>query len=137
MPRFISKDKYLYGVDHEYNGVIAEAAFADRQFFYGKGAGGHASGCAVLSDISANSYNYRYEYKKRKQKAVSRYTRDISLEVYFRYQDDKDRKMLCFKDIKESYVSKDYKFLIGTVNLERLYEIRKVLPSMNGFIVAI
>jgi len=41
--------------------VITEAAFADKQFFSGKGAGGHATGSAVLSDISANSYGYRYE----------------------------------------------------------------------------
>ncbi len=55
LPRFISADKYLYNVDNEYNGVITEAAFADKQFFCGKGAGGHATGSAVLSDISANS----------------------------------------------------------------------------------
>ena len=52
LPRFISSDKYLYNVDNEYNGVITEAAFADKQFFSGKGAGGHATGSAVLSDIS-------------------------------------------------------------------------------------
>jgi len=67
-PRFISNDKYLYNVDNEYNGVIAEAAFADKQFFSGKGAGGHPTGSAVLSDISANSYGYKYEYKKHKYK---------------------------------------------------------------------
>ena len=33
LPRFISSDKYLYNVDNEYNGVITEAAFADKQFF--------------------------------------------------------------------------------------------------------
>ena len=32
LPRFISSDKYLYNVDNEYNGVITEAAFADKQF---------------------------------------------------------------------------------------------------------
>jgi len=70
LPRFISSDKYLYNVDYEYNGVITEAAFADKQFFSGKGAGGHATGSAVLSDISANSYGYRYEYKKYQQGTV-------------------------------------------------------------------
>ncbi len=35
LPRFISSDKYLYNVDNEYNGVITEAAFADKQFFSG------------------------------------------------------------------------------------------------------
>jgi homoserine dehydrogenase len=77
LPRFISSDKYLYNVDNEYNGVITEAAFADKQFFSGKGAGGHATGSAVLSDISANSYGYRYEYKKFRQGTVSHYTSDF------------------------------------------------------------
>ena len=43
----------LHNIDNEYNGVITEAAFADKQFFSGKGAGGHATGSAVLSDIPA------------------------------------------------------------------------------------
>jgi len=137
LPRFISRDKYLYGVDNEYNGVIAEAAFADRQFFYGKGAGGHATGCAVLSDISANSYNYKYEYKKREQRVVTRYTRNTELEIYFRYRDDNDMKKLRFNEITESFVGKEYKYIIGTVNLERLYDLREELPDINGFIVVI
>ncbi len=77
LPRFISCDKYLYNVDNEYNGVITEAAFADKQFFSGKGAGGHATGSAVLSDISANSYGYRYEYKKYQQGTVSNYYKKL------------------------------------------------------------
>ena len=93
LPRFISSDKYLYNVDNEYNGVITEAAFADRQFFSGKGAGGHATGSAVLSDISANSYGYRYEYKKYQQGTVPAYTRDFKIEIYLRYHNEKDRKL--------------------------------------------
>ena len=94
LPRFISPDKYLYNVDNEYNGVITEAAFADKQFFSGKGAGGHATGSAVLSDISANSYGYRYEYKKFQQGTVSNYTRNHKLEIYLRYKDEKDKGII-------------------------------------------
>ncbi len=135
LPRFIAKDKYLYGVDNEYNGVVTEAAFADRQFFYGKGAGGHATGCAVLSDISANSYNYKYEYKKRRQNVVTDYTRDVVLEVYFRYRNDDDREKLHFIEISESFVGKEYKYVIGKVNLQTLYELRNELPSLDACII--
>lgn len=137
LPWFISRDKYLYGVDNEYNGIIAEAAFADRQFFYGKGAGGHATGCAVLSDISANSYNYKYEYKKRGQRVVTKYTRNTELEIYFRYREDNVMKKLRFNEITESFSGKEYKYVIGTVNLERLYELRGELPELDCFIVVI
>ncbi|MFN8211485.1 MAG: homoserine dehydrogenase [Bacteroidales bacterium] len=135
LPRFISSDKYLYNVDNEYNGVIAEAAFADKQFFSGKGAGGHATGSAVLSDISANSYGYRYEYKKYQQGTVQNYTRNHRLEVYLRYKNEKDRELFGFEEVSEYFSSKIYNYVIGVVNLSRLYELRAQLPAMDVFIV--
>src|SRR5690606_833858 len=47
MPKLIGQDNILYNVENEYNGVLVKAAFADEQFFYGKGAGGHPTGSAV------------------------------------------------------------------------------------------
>jgi homoserine dehydrogenase len=135
LPRFISSDKYLYNVDNEYNGVITEAAFADKQFFSGKGAGGHATGSAVLSDISANSYGYRYEYKKYQQGTVSKYTRNHKLEVYLRYKDEKDREMFGFEEVSEYFSGKFFKYVIGVVNLERLYALREQLGGLDVFIV--
>ena len=135
LPRFISSDKYLYNVDNEYNGVIAEAAFADKQFFSGKGAGGHATGSAVLSDISANSYGYRYEYKKYQQGTVQNYTRNHKLEIYLRYKNEKDRDLFGFEEVSEYFSSKLNNYVIGVVNLERLYELREQLRDMDVFIV--
>jgi homoserine dehydrogenase len=135
LPRFISSDKYLYNVDNEYNGVITEAAFADKQFFSGKGAGGHATGSAVLSDISANSYGYRYEYKKYQQGTVSNYSRNHLLEVYLRYRDEKDRELFRFEEVSEFFSGKQFKYVIGVVNLQRLYELREQLAAMDVFIV--
>jgi homoserine dehydrogenase len=135
LPRFISSDKYLYNVDNEYNGVIAEAAFADKQFFCGKGAGGHATGSAVLSDISANSYGYRYEYKKYQQGTVSNYTRNIKLEIYLRYRNEMDKELFGFEEVSEYFSGRFYNYVIGVVKLERLYELREQLPHLDVFIV--
>jgi len=135
LPRFISSDKYLYNVDNEYNGVITEAAFADKQFFSGKGAGGHATGSAVLSDISANSYGYRYEYKKFQQGTISNYTRDHKLEVYLRYNDEKHRELFGFEEVSEYFSGRFYKYVIGVVNLKNLYAIREQLSDLDIFIV--
>lgn len=135
LPRFISCDKYLYNVDNEYNGVITEAAFADKQFFSGKGAGGHATGSAVLSDISANSYGYRYEYKKFQQGTISNYTRNHKLEVYIRYKNEKDKELFGFEEVSEYFSGRFNKYVIGIVNLQRLYDLRKQLPEMDVFIV--
>lgn len=135
LPRFISTDKYLYNVDFEYNGVITEAAFADKQFFSGKGAGGHATGSAVLSDISANSYGYKYEYKKYLQGTVTNYTRDYHIEIYLRYNNEKDKDLFGFEEVSEYFCGRSYKYTIGIVNLERLYKLREQLPGMDVFIV--
>jgi homoserine dehydrogenase len=135
LPRFISPDKYLYNVDNEYNGVITEAAFADKQFFCGKGAGGHATGSAVLSDISANSYGYKYEYKKYQQGSVTDYTRDYKLEVYLRYNREKDKDLFGFEEVSEYFSGKLYKYAIGVVNLQKLYTLREQLRKMDVFIV--
>jgi len=135
LPRFISPDKYLYNVDYEYNGIITEAAFADKQFFSGKGAGGHATGSAVLSDISALSYGYRYEYKKHQQGMVTNYTRDFRIEIYLRYKNESDKELFNFEEISEQYHSKACNYVTGVVNLSRLYELRNQLPDMDVFII--
>jgi len=64
IPQFVETGSQLSAVKNEYNGVIIESSLADKQFFYGKGAGGFPTASAVLSDLSALRYNYRYEYKK-------------------------------------------------------------------------
>lgn len=64
LPQFIQQQDPLTFVKNEYNGVVIESGFADKQFFYGKGAGSFPTASAVLSDISALRYDYKYEYKK-------------------------------------------------------------------------
>ena len=135
LPRFISPEKYLYNVENEYNGIIAEAAFSDKQFFYGKGAGGHATGSAVLSDISANSYNYKYEYKKRNQGTVKQYTNDYLIEIYLRYFRKSDLARFAFKSVSESFYSKKFNYTIGVIKLRDLFNMQEELRKMNVFII--
>ena len=58
LPQFVDQGDHLYFVKNEYNGVVIESGFADKQFFYGKGAGSFPTASAVLSDISALRYGY-------------------------------------------------------------------------------
>lgn len=82
IPKLIRSDDFLYNVENEYNGVIVQAAFADQQFFFGKGAGGHPTGSAVLSDIAALRYGYKYEYKKYRNNRGFIQSNDYTLKVY-------------------------------------------------------
>lgn len=137
MPHFIFKKHELYHVENEYNGVIAEAAFADKQVFVGKGAGGHPTGAAVLSDISAMRYDYQYEYKKISKNKNLIYTRDATLELYVRYQNLEDLEGLHLENISVKHESNDFKYMIGEVNLENLYRLREELPQKNIFLVCL
>ncbi|MBM3440275.1 MAG: homoserine dehydrogenase, partial [Bacteroidetes bacterium] len=64
LPQFVQSSDPLAFVKNEYNGVVIESGIADKQFFYGKGAGSFPTASAVLSDVSALRYSYRYEYRK-------------------------------------------------------------------------
>ena len=81
LPQFVTKDNQLCAVKNEYNGVVIGSSLADKQFFYGKGAGGFPTASAVLSDLSALRYNYRYEYKKLRYQIPSELSNDLYLKV--------------------------------------------------------
>ena len=134
LPKLVNDKEFLYNVEYEYNGVIVQAAFADQQFFFGKGAGGHPTGSAVLSDIAALRYDYQYEYKKAKGNKGLNFTNDVELKVYLRYNDDKLVKALNFTHIHESYHSDDYKFVIGKINLKNIIENQQLIADSKSFI---
>ncbi|WP_419800659.1 homoserine dehydrogenase [Mucilaginibacter sp.] len=134
LPRFVSKRELLYNVDYEYNGVIVQAAFADQQFFFGKGAGGHPTGSAVLSDITALRYDYHYEYKKAAETAGLQFTNDIMLEIYLRYNHEDLADKLGFEHVTERFYSERFKFIIGKINLQNLIANQHRILQDNAFI---
>lgn len=137
LPKFISKDNILYNVENENNGVLVKAAFADEQFFYGKGAGGHPTGSAVLSDITALRYDYRYEYKKHLTEKELKYSTNYELKVYFRYQNDDILDNINFSTISERYYSEDTKYVIGTIELKEIISKRELINADGNFIAEI
>src|SRR5471030_2160120 len=134
LPKFVNETEFLYNVEYEYNGVIVQAAFADQQFFFGKGAGGHPTGSAVLSDIAALRYDYQYEYKKAKEKKDLNFTNDIEINIYLRYDNDDLVDALGFEYIHELYYSGNYKFVIGKINLQKLIDNQHRISSDKAFI---
>src|SRR5215204_3777081 len=87
LPQFIKQDDHLAFVKNEYNGVVIESGFADKQFFYGKGAGSFPTASAVLSDLSALRYQYKYEYKKLYHHTPNELTNDFYVRVYVSFDD--------------------------------------------------
>lgn len=134
LPKFVKADDFLYNVENEYNGVTVQAAFADKQFFFGKGAGGHPTGAAVLSDIAALRYGYRYEYKKYRQQNGLVHTDNVNIEVYLRYVHEYTVEKLKIENIVERFSRNDYKYIIGSVSLKSLLANKDLLQSKDVFI---
>ncbi|RYE30244.1 MAG: homoserine dehydrogenase [Sphingobacteriaceae bacterium] len=137
LPRLVSKKELLYNVDYEYNGVIVQAAFADQQFFFGKGAGGHPTGSAVLSDITALRYDYHYEYKKAAETAGLQFTNDTTLEIYLRYNQEDLPDTLAFEYVKERFYSDNFKFITGKIKLQNLILHQHRISQDNAFIAVV
>src|SRR5260221_4862611 len=122
LPQFVKQDDHLAFVKNEYNGVVIETGFADKQFFYGKGAGSFPTASAVLSDISALSYDYKYEYKKFYRKEPHELTNDFFLRVYVSFDDWKYIPREKFEWIEEWHAQEDRKYLIGAIAFNELKE---------------
>jgi homoserine dehydrogenase len=134
LPRLVIPEKYIYNVEDEYNGVVIQGEAYDKQFMFGKGAGGQPTGSAVLSDITARLHNYRYEYKKQKYFTAPTYTTNHKLKIYLRYSNEQDFSNFNFDEIQERYTSEQNNYVIGTIKLDNLIKIKPILPKLDVFI---
>lgn len=120
LPQFVPLSEPLSFVKNEYNGVVIESGFADKQFFYGKGAGSFPTASAVLSDIAALRYNYKYEYKKLYHHQPHELSNDYYLKVYVSFDDWKYIPREDFEWIEEWHAQAERKYLIGVLHCNKL-----------------
>ncbi len=108
----------------------------DRQFMFGKGAGGFPTASSILSDVMARLHGYRYEYKKMHYLGRPVYTTDVTLRVYLRYSAAEAGlpAQLGFSRIREQYSSDSYHYVVGDISLARLIEHRAALRSPSVFL---
>ena len=124
IPKFVKSTDTFSTVSDVFNGVKVQTAFADKQFFYGRGAGSLPTASAVLSDISALAYDYRYEYKKISNSENLKLTEDFVLKVLFRHRSkDADKFQSYFINIDEYYGNKEQGYFVGDISFKNLKEI--------------
>ncbi|MBS1559486.1 MAG: homoserine dehydrogenase [Bacteroidetes bacterium] len=121
-PQFIPTDHMLASVRNEYNAVLVEGAFAEKQVFIGKGAGSYPTGSAVLSDISALTYDYRYEYKKFTQGESLPFSNEATIDVIISFPKGALVSPKDFENFKGGYQGDKYQYMTGSVKLEKLKE---------------
>ena len=121
LPKFIKNTDKLFYVDDVFNGVKTKSYFSDVQFFSGKGAGAYPTASAVLSDISALSYDYRYEYKKLNSTDILECDSEIYLKIFLRHEIVYTKIFKSyFHEVNESYFNHEIGFLVGTISLSNL-----------------
>lgn len=122
LPQFVHNGDPISFVKNEYNGVVIESGFADKQFFYGKGAGSFPTASAVLSDISALRYDYRYEYKKLYHHKPNELTNEYFVKVYLSFDDWKFIPREKFEWIEEWHAEAERKYLVGVLPVQELID---------------
>lgn len=119
-PHFLKSNHPGYSVENEFNAVIVEALFTDRQLFVGKGAGSHPTASAVLSDISALQYDYKYEYKKEESARELEFSNDFSLKIYLGSKSEAKLKSFNFLEKDEVFQSREYNYVTGWISFSEL-----------------
>ncbi|MBL7883862.1 MAG: homoserine dehydrogenase [Bacteroidia bacterium] len=132
LPHFVNRESELFNVLYEYNAVEVEGAFSCKQTLVGKGAGSHPTGSAVLSDISALTYDYKYGYKKLKkalsinpniEEGIKQVEFDFPIKLYIRFQDKEQLKELEILNVEEEYKSTTTNYIIANVSFNSLFNI--------------
>ncbi|GAB3292238.1 homoserine dehydrogenase [Hymenobacter tenuis] len=121
LPTLVTPEHELARVHDEYNGLITQSSFADRQFFLGRGAGAFPTASAVLSDLSALTYGYRYEYKKLHQQNALALATAAELDVLVTFTDKAIPELADFSHVHEQFRSSTRgHYLTGTIGLTQL-----------------
>lgn len=120
-PQLLHSNHPLSSVRNEYNAVVVEGAFAEKQTFIGKGAGSYPTGSAVLSDISALTYDYHYEYKKHHQENGLQFSNEAVVEVLVSFDSGQVRPSEFIK-VTDGYRSGQTEYIRGEVTFEKIAE---------------
>lgn len=120
LPQFVNSSNNLTSVQNEFNAVTLNGEFCDDQLFIGKGAGSLPTGAAVLSDISALSYDYQYEYKKHHNLGHLHFSNDRLVDVYVSFDGPNDLALEDFESISANYFCFDRCYVKGKISLQKL-----------------
>ena len=130
-PKFVKSTEQLYHVNEENNGVVVHAEFSGTQFYYGKGAGSHPTGSAVMADVVASLGDFSYMYHKLKSKNKPVYSTDATVSVYLRYPNSFDMAKLDFDSIDSQIKGYNSSVISGNISLKQLIKHVELLKQNN------
>src|SRR5690606_17263871 len=86
------------------------------------GAGSYPTGSAVLSDISALTYDYQYEYKKLHQASNLRFSNELIVEAFISFDKNVNISINDFDQFESGYASNGKQYMVGKVSLAKLQQ---------------
>ncbi len=115
-PHFRSAHDPLYNVENEDNSVVVETAFGIRQQYFGKGAGSHPTGEAVLADVVDAFHGYTYTARSVAQSDLNgtKSNKDL-IKIYARGESPNALQRIPFQHIEEQYIRNDFNYIIGLI----------------------
>lgn len=119
-PHFVPADHPTYEISNEFNAVVLQALFSDRQLFIGKGAGSLPTASAVLSDISALKYDYQYEYRKSIEDRSPLVSEAFSVRAMVSGSQEVNLDAIELDEVEERYIGKGEQFVVGRLNYTTL-----------------
>lgn len=135
LPALRSTADPLYNVEEENNSVVVETEFGIRQQYFGKGAGSHPTGEAVLADVLESIRGYSYGEKKRGgTNAGYNYTEEISETFYVRTDSAIELESIPFDEILEEHSSRHSNYAVGRIRRSILAE--RVHSFSKGLFIA-
>jgi homoserine dehydrogenase len=122
-PHFVDSEHFTYNVSNEFNAVVVEALFSDKQLFIGKGAGSYPTASAVLSDISALKFDYNYEYRKSERQIVINTEAPLAVKLMIAADNDINLNDLGLFDIEERYSGVKEQYVVGKILTTKLKDL--------------
>lgn len=126
-PHLVASEHFTYNVNNEFNAVVVEGHFSDKQLFIGKGAGSYPTASAVLSDVSALQFNYQYEYHKLEQERKLIHTNQFFVRVYVGSRFVESINQIPFYKVEELFQSESYSYQTGWIQFNDLTKL-----NLNG-----
>ncbi len=121
-PHLIPAQHFAYNVENEFNAVVVEALFSDRQLFLGKGAGSYPTASAVLSDISALQFDYAYEYRKTNPDEQLILTEQFKIHVYVSAATKSELDRVNLIETQEIFHGSQHHYKIGWIHYSTIQQ---------------
>lgn len=125
----------FFNVEDEDNSVVVETGFGIRQQYFGKGAGSHPTGEAVLADVLEGLKGYAYGRKKEEENGRPEGYGDETAETFYvRTDSAAELESIPFDEILEKYTSRRFNYAVGKIRRTLLAD--RLDASGGGIFIA-